>query len=112
MKQASHTVNESLSTEEYENADQRHDIEVDLIQKFSPFSSEEDLLGTYDSSMTSSWFITLFCSAEFDSLSDHGSCIYLYNLGLNENGKTELNIDNDNDEDDIIDVGTQRSNQG
>jgi hypothetical protein len=94
MKQASHTVgNKNLTPEEYDNADQRHDIEVDLIQKFSPFSSEEDLL------------------AEFDSLSDHGTCIYLYNLGLNENGKTELNIDNDNDEDDIIDVGTQRSNQ-
>lgn len=92
-KRASYTVHEPpLSTDEYNNADIRHDTEVDLIQKYSPFSNEEDFL------------------AEFDTLSESGTCIYLYNLALNENGKTELNID-ENDDDDILDVGTQRSNQ-
>ena len=33
-----------------------------------------------------------------------GTCIYLYNLCLNENGVTELSIDHD-DTDDIMDVG-------
>ena len=43
--------------------------------------------------------------AEFDSLDgSSGTCIYLYNLCLNENGVTELSIDHD-DTDDIMDVG-------
>lgn len=66
---------------------ERHDVELDLITKYSPFNTEEDLLG------------------EFDNLDGTGTCIYLYNLCLNEKGVTALSIDHDDNSDDILDVG-------
>ena len=63
-----------------EEAMNRHDVEVDLLTKFSPFSNEEDLLG------------------EFDQLGETGTCIYLYSLCLNEQGQTELSIDYNEDQ--------------
>ena len=68
----------------------RHDTEVDLLLKYSPFSTEEELLG------------------EFDQLAESGTCIYLYNLSLTEQGQPELCIDyngHDEQQDDLIDVG-------
>ena len=67
----------------------RHDTEVDLLTRYSPFTKEEDLLN------------------EFDVLSSSGTCIYLYNLCLNEQGRIELSIDDD--EYDIHDIGSGSS---
>jgi uncharacterized protein Smg (DUF494 family) len=44
-------------------------------------------------------------SAEFDSLEEHGTAIYMYQLNLNENGEPELSIDYDETGSDIFDVG-------
>jgi len=80
-------ANDKAALDKLHQRMERHDMEVDLITKYSPFTTEEDLL------------------AEFDSLDgSSGTCIYLYNLCLNENGVTELSIDHD-DTDDIMDVG-------
>lgn len=50
---------------------------LSLLLKWSPFSKEEDLL------------------SQFRDIGDHGTKIIIYNLWLNEEGKTELDFDSD-----------------
>lgn len=80
-----HEVKEHKSLDDEERETMRHDTEVDLLTRYSPFTKEEDLLN------------------EFDVLSSSGTCIYLYNLCINEQGRIELSIDDD--EYDIHDIG-------
>ena len=82
-----HETKQHASLDDEEKEITRHDTEVDLLTRYSPFSNEEDLL------------------AEFDSIAGSGTCIYLYNLCLTEQGRTELSIDDDEEQDDILDVG-------
>ena len=98
-------ANDKAALDKLHQRMERHDMEVDLITKYSPFTTEEDLLGEISTYANIHLKLSFEFLAEFDSLDgSSGTCIYLYNLCLNENGVTELSIDHD-DTDDIMDVG-------
>lgn len=70
--------------------EEKHQMEVDLILQYSPFKTLDDLL------------------AEFDAIDgSSGTCIYLYQLQLNERGEPELSIDSCEQGEDIHELGDQ-----
>ena len=55
-------ANDKAALDKLHQRMERHDMEVDLITKYSPFTTEEDLLGEFESGMANEFRASNFYS--------------------------------------------------